>query len=99
MLMKVTARRHRGKALSPQQVQTTEPVYGDMVVVQGMSDQFNRYSNIARFQVSGANDVQPLPELHDATLSWMGPNGFVLTGFEVVAGVAYAQSWWCRAPT
>jgi ABC-type transport system involved in cytochrome c biogenesis permease subunit len=37
-------------------------------------------------------------ELHDATLSWMGPNGFVLTGFQIINGVAYAQSWWYRLP-
>jgi hypothetical protein len=98
MLMKVTPRLRRGKMLSQQEIQTAEPAYGDMVVVQKMSHQFNRYSKIARFQMSGTNDVQPIPELHDATLAWMGPNGFVLTGFEVVAGIAYAQSWWCRAP-
>jgi hypothetical protein len=97
MIFQVTPRRHRGKALSQHDVQTAEPVYGDMVVVQAKSDEFNRYSSIARFQRSGANDVQPLPELHDATLSWMGPNGFVLTGFEVIDGVTYAQSWWCRS--
>lgn len=59
-----------------------------MAVVQVSSERFGRYSNIARFQLPGANDVQPLPELHVAVLSWMGPNGFGLTGFEVV-GVNY----------
>jgi len=98
MRMKVTPRLRRGKALSQQEIQTTEPVTGDLVVVQNMSNQLNRYSNIARFQIPAANEMQPLAELHDATLSWMGPNGFVLSGFEVIAGVAYAQSWWCRAP-
>lgn len=97
MILKVTPRLRRGKVLSMQEVQTTEPVVGDMVVVQGVSSLFNRNSNIARFQMTGANEAQPLPELHDATLSWMGPNGFVLTGFEVIADSAYAQSWWCRA--
>src|SRR5713226_8006748 len=75
MLVYVTPRLRRGKVLSPKDVQSAEPVHGDMVVVQVMSDQFNRYSNIAQFHVSGVNDVQPLPPLHDATLSWMGPNG------------------------
>ena len=96
MLVYVTPRLRRGKVLSPKDVQSAEPVHGDMVVVQVMSDQFNRYSNIAQFHITGVNEVQPLPPLHDATLSWMGPNGFVLNGFEVINGVAYAQSWWCR---
>jgi hypothetical protein len=61
-----------------------------------MSDEFDRYSNIAQFHLTGADEVQPLPVLHDATLSWMGPNGFVLTGFEVINGVTYGQSLWCR---
>jgi hypothetical protein len=97
MLLKVTPRLRRGKELSQQEVQRAEPVYGDMVVVQVLSERLNRYSNVARFQVSGVSDVQPIPELHDAMLSWMGPNGFVLAGVEIIDGVAYAQSWWCRA--
>jgi len=96
MLVYVTPRLRRGKVLSPKDVQSAEPVHGDMVVVQVMSDQFNRYSNIAQFHITGVNELQPLPPLHDATLSWMGPNGFVLTGFAVIEGVAYAQSWRCR---
>ncbi len=76
MIFQVTPRRHRGKALSQHDVQAAEPVDGDMVVVQVMSAEFKRYSDVAR-------------------LSWMGPNGFVLTGFEVVDAVTYAQSWRC----
>lgn len=98
MLFKVTPRFRRGKALSHQEVQASESATGDMVVVQEISTYLNRHSSIARFQIAARNEEQPLPELHDATLSWMGPNGFVLTGFEIVAGIAYAQSWWCRAP-
>lgn len=69
--MKVTPKLRGGKVLSQQEVQTAEPAYGDMVVVQDMSHQSNRYSNIARFQISDANDVQPIRELHDATLAWV----------------------------
>ena len=98
MVLKVTPRRSRGKALSQQDVQRATAVLGDMVVVHVMSDEFNRYSNVAQFQQSAAAKEQPLPELHDATLSWMGPNGFVLTGIETISGVSYAQSWWCRLP-
>jgi hypothetical protein len=29
-------------------------------------------------------------------LSWMGPNGFVLTGIEILNGAPNPKSWWCR---
>jgi hypothetical protein len=97
MLIHASPMRARGKALTQHDVQTGPAVRGDMVVVQEKSQALNRYSNIARFQMSGVNDPQPMPPLHDAVLSWMGPLGFVLSGIEFVDGVAYAQSWWCRA--
>jgi hypothetical protein len=43
--------------------------------------------------------LKPLPPLHEAALSWMGPNGFVISGVEIIDGVAFAQSWWCRLPS
>jgi hypothetical protein len=52
----------------------------------------SRFSNVASFHTSGASVPQPLPPLHDVTLSWMGPLGMVLTGTELVYGVAYSQS-------
>jgi hypothetical protein len=88
--------RRRGKALDQRDVQAAEPVHGDLIVGQQKSELLNRYANVASFHVSGAADPQPLPPLQDAVLSWMGPNGFVLSGVELVDGVAYAQSWWCR---
>jgi hypothetical protein len=97
MLTHATRMRERGKALDHADVQKAIGVRGDMIVVQEKSSALNRYSNIARFHTTGVNDPQPLPPLHDAVLSWMGPNGFVLSGIELVDGVAYAQSWWCRA--
>ncbi|TCK33635.1 hypothetical protein B0G84_7915 [Paraburkholderia sp. BL8N3] len=87
--------RKRGKALEHYAVQKAPGVRGDMIVAQEKSTMLNRYSNIGRFQVSGVNDPQPMPPLHDAVLSWMRSNGFVLTGFEFIGDVVYAQSWWC----
>jgi hypothetical protein len=88
--------RNRGKALDHADVQRAPRVRGDMVVVQEKSSALNRYTNIARFQSGLVGNPQPLPPLHDAALSWMGPLGFVLTGIEFVDGTAYSQSWWCR---
>lgn len=69
---------------------------GDLLVQQERTETFGRYSNVARFATAGAADQQPLPQLHDAAMSWMGPNGFVLSGIELIDGVTYGQSWWCR---
>jgi len=99
MIYKVTPRFRLGRALSPQEVQSAPSATGDMVVVSEMSNYLNRTTSVARFQIAEKNERQPFHELHDVALSWMGPNGFVLTGFEIVSGIAYMQSWWCRAPT
>jgi hypothetical protein len=96
MFVLATPMRRRGKALSQRDIQAAEPARGNLLVGQHNSELLNRHANIASFQVSGPNDPQPLPSLHDAVLSWMAPNGFVLSGVELVDGVAYAQSWWCR---
>jgi len=99
MIYKVTPRFRLGRALSHQEVQTAQSATGDMVVVSEVSEYLNRSTSIARFQIPEMNVRQPFPELHDVALSWMGPNGFVLTGFEIVSGIAYMQSWWCRSPS
>lgn len=96
MLVRATLRRHRGKARPQSEIERDAPVRGDLVVTQERSEIFGRYTNVARFQLAGGADKDPLPPLYDAVLSWMGPLGFVLSGVEVVDGTAYSQSWWCR---
>lgn len=97
MIFLVTPRRYKGKARPQREVETAEPVRGDVVVVQETSEVLGRYTNIARFHLTGKDESQPLPSLNDVTLSHMGPRGFVLTGVEMIDGVAYSQSWYCRA--
>ncbi len=96
MRVLVIPMRHLGKARPKREIETAEPARGDLIVGEEKSDTFSRYSNIARFQLSGASDQQPLPPLHNAALSWLGPNGFVLTGIDLVDGVTYTQPWWRR---
>ena len=96
MPAEVKQMRERGRALEHFDVQRAPGIFGDLLVVQEKSAALNRYSNIARFQITAVSEPQPIPPLHDAVLSWMGPNGFVLSGVEFVDGIAYAQSWWCR---
>jgi hypothetical protein len=88
--------RQRGKARPKQEIERAEPVHGDLLVSQQKSEIFGRYANIASFQRTGAADAELLQPLHDVVLSWMGPLGFVLTGIEVIDGVSYSQSWWCK---
>jgi hypothetical protein len=76
VLIHATPMLERGKALDYSDMQKAPGVRGDMVVAQKKSTALNRYSNIGRFQTSGVNDPQPLPPLHDAALSWMGPKRF-----------------------
>ena len=91
--------RERGRQRARRDIEATEPVTGDMTIIQIQSEQYGRMTKVASFYVSGATDQQPLPPLHDVELSWMGPNGFVLTGIEFVGDVAYGQSWYCRIVT
>ncbi|MGF6746298.1 hypothetical protein OKW36_001934 [Paraburkholderia sp. MM5482-R1] len=78
-------------------IEAAEPVIGDVTINHEQPAQYKRTSKVASFQQSGSADAQPLPPLHDVELSWMGPNGFVLTGIEFIGDIAYARSWWCPA--
>ncbi|EEA01038.1 conserved hypothetical protein [Burkholderia sp. H160] len=88
--------RERGKEWHKRDIDAAEPVTDDLAIKHELSAQYKRTSKVASFEQSGAADAQPLPPVHDVELSWMGPNGFVLTGIEFIGDVAYAQSWWCR---
>ena len=88
MLVNATPLRERGKALDHQDVQWVSAVNRDILVVQEKAAALNRYSNVARFQVSRANGPQPLPPLHDAVLSSMGPSRWLaMSGIEFVDGM------------
>jgi hypothetical protein len=67
-----------------------------VIVGEERSEVFGRTTKFARFHLPGTDEPQPIPTLHEVTLSHMGLQGFVLTGIEVVDEVAYAPSWWCR---
>jgi hypothetical protein len=79
-------------------VQSAVPVRGDLIVGQENSQELGRYTDVARFQTSGAADEQPLPMLLDVRLKHMGPLGLVLSGIEQIDGVSYAQAWYCTTP-
>lgn len=96
MRLLVTPMRTAGVARPKHETQTAAPTRGDVIVGQLHSDYMGRMTDTAHFHKSGAADDDPLPPLLDVRLSWMGPLGFVLSGIEIVEGVAFSQSWWCR---
>ena len=96
MWMLVTPMRNRGVDLSQQERRRYPAIRGDVRVDCVQDERLGRASNVAEIVAGLPMEKQPLPRLHDAKLSGMATLGFVLSGFEVIDGCAYAQSWWCR---
>tara|TARA_R110001606_G_scaffold399270_1_gene583265 strand:- start:1933 stop:2229 length:297 start_codon:yes stop_codon:yes gene_type:complete len=96
MIYYVTRMRHKGRPLTPQQLQKAERVRCN-IGVNHESNILGRSSVVARTAGhAGPLDTPPLPELLDVTLHSMASNAMVLSGIEQVDGVSYAQSWICR---
>lgn len=96
MHMLITPMRHKGIPLSPIERRSYKAIRGDVRVASEASTELGRSANVATVNSGWPLEPSPLPQLLDATLSGMVPNGFVLSGIEYVEGCAYAQSWWCR---
>lgn len=97
MIFYVKRMRHLGRPLDHKQLQAIEAVRCD-VAVNHESCTMGRASVVAKVRGDWPLAAGSLPELLDAQLHSMAPNGMVLTGIEVIDDVAYAQSWLCRAP-
>jgi len=95
MIFAISVMRTRGKARPQNDVRQDTPVIGNVVVGSHDSTELGRMSDTATIHTSGG--PEPLPPLYDARLAWMGPMGAVLSGLEIINGIAYAQSWWIRA--
>ncbi|MGF6877345.1 hypothetical protein [Paraburkholderia sp. MM5477-R1] len=98
MYVIATPMRERGQQRPKRDIEHAQGVSGDMLITHEHSEAYGRATKIASFLMAGASDEPPLPPLHDVELSWMGSNGFLLTGIEFIGQTVYAQSWWCRAP-
>jgi hypothetical protein len=96
MRYQVTRRMRLGKPIGAAEVRGLPSAVGDLRIYEEMCRPLGRNSKTA--SVKGVNSIGPgeLPPLHEAVLSWMAPNGFVLSGLEEEGGCLYAQSWWCR---
>lgn len=96
MQMLVTPMRQRGIDLTPQERRQWRAVKGDVRVACVQDARMGRATNLAEVTTGPGMQNHSLPPLHDARLSGMATLGFVLSGFELIDGCAYAQSWWCR---
>ncbi|ROM41744.1 hypothetical protein BK647_17885 [Pseudomonas protegens] len=96
MQMLVTPMRRKGIALNPNERRRYRAIKGDVRVTAEIDPELGRSTTVARLLGVMPLDSEHLPQLRDATLSGMAPQGFVLSGIEYIDGCAYAQSWWCR---
>lgn len=97
MLFKVKRMRQRGVPLHHNQLREAEELCVD-VKIEHEGCVLGRASVVAKISTRWPLQTAPWPELLDVSLHSMAPNGMVLSGLEVVDGVAYAQSWLCRPP-
>lgn len=91
-------RQERGKLRPKRDAEAAEAVRGDLTISLHDLSNNGRMTKVAVLHRADAADAPLSPPLHHVELSWMGANGFVLTGIEFVEDVAYGQSWWCRTP-
>ena len=95
MIFLVTPKRIKGRAITPEQAKKIQAVRGDLVVSHKDSP-MGRPSIVAELNGMMPLDPKQLPDLLDVTLHSVVPVAMVLSGTEIIDGVAYAQSWVCR---
>jgi len=95
MYFQVIPLRERGAPRDKKELQQAKPVAGDLRIEHQPTREFGRPCRVA-FISTGSPDDGPLGKLFDAEVHSMAPNGFIVTGVELIDGVAYGQSWLCR---
>ena len=96
MLVIATPMRERGVPRSRTDIGRGNGARGNLFIEEAGDETLGRTLRVARLSGNAPLDKAPLLPLADATLLWMGTDGFVISGFETVDGAQYAQSWWCR---
>ncbi|WP_314407305.1 hypothetical protein [Pseudomonas kuykendallii] len=95
MRFQVMTMRDRGLALSKQQMRAKTMV-GNIEISAQPCPELGRMATVARLTAHNSRHGDLLPMLCDAHLQWMSSTGMVLSGVEVVDGLGFAQSWFCR---
>jgi hypothetical protein len=94
--VRVSCMRERGAPRPRNEIGQGRSVSGDLLVEEARDETLGRTLRVARVAPQQPRDPPLLPSLSDVVLLWMGPQGFVLAGFETIGDAQYAQSWWCR---
>ncbi|MNR58074.1 hypothetical protein D3C85_1789860 [compost metagenome] len=71
------------------------PIRGDVIIGMAKNTPMGRPSLAASIR-EPSRDVPELPPLYDVQVHSLVGNSMVITGTEIIDGVAYAQSWHCR---
>lgn len=96
MIFLITPLRSQGKPLDRQHLRSAPFVRGDLRIEQHESRLLGRITRAAFINTGAPSDMGPLGTLLDVEVHSMAPNAMVVTGLEVIDGVAYGQSWLCR---
>lgn len=86
-----------GRPIEQRELRGAPPIYGDVRIETRKSPELGRPCEMARLVQDNPLETSAIPPLLDVALHGMATNGLVLSGIEVIDGVAYAQSWWCLA--
>ena len=96
MRVRVSRMRERGVPRPRAEIGKGNDVIGDLLIEEARDEVLGRTLRIARVAPAQPMDKPPLSPIADVVILWMGPQGFVLTGFETIDAAQFAQSWWCR---
>jgi len=95
MYFQIIPLRERGRPRDKKELHSITPVSGDLRIEHQPTSEFGRPARVA-FINTGSPDGGVVGKLFDAEVHSMAPNAFVVTGVELIDGVAYGQSWLCR---
>ncbi|GLZ87034.1 hypothetical protein Pres01_30850 [Metapseudomonas resinovorans] len=87
--------RFKGKSIEDRKLRNVQPIRGDLYIRMANNSPMDRPSLIAE-TLKTTGDTKTLPPLYDVQIHGMATLGMVITGIEIIDGVAYAQSWHCR---
>lgn len=87
--------RNKGRPLKRREFDKLQPFRGDVYIRHDARTPLKRVSLIAEILKVGPS-APTLPTLYDVAIHGMATNGLVITGYEFIDGIAYAQSWHCR---
>jgi len=97
----VVRTRKRGRKLSDHELQTQQPVIGELLCSTCNDTHLRRYVQVFKLTRTG-NALRPelIPSLYDGKVVTLGSNGGVIVGIErqneTEGIVEYMQGWWFR---